>query len=90
MRGRVNSAFFMVRDVMFVLGMSMSGLADLMNIRLLFLLSSVAMLAAGGTVFFMPGLGQPAAEWKRLLSLLRGTEAAPRLGVGRAATLVDI
>jgi CRP-like cAMP-binding protein len=90
MRGRVNSAFFVVRDVMFVLGMSMAGLADLINIRTLFLLSSLAMLAAGAAVFFMPGLGQPAAEWRRLLSLLRGAEAAPRLGAGRIATLIDI
>ncbi|MGZ6317520.1 MAG: MFS transporter [Anaerolineales bacterium] len=90
MRGRVNSAFFVVRDVMFVVGMSMSGLADLLDIRLLFLLSSLAMLAAGAAVFFMPGLGQPAAEWRRLLSLLRGAEAAPRLGAGRVATRADI
>lgn len=90
MRGRVNSAFFVVRDVMFVLGMSMAGLADILNIRLLFLGTSLALLAAGSLVFVMPGLGQPAAEWKRLLSLLRGAEAAPRLGRGRVATIADI
>jgi MFS family permease len=90
MRGRVNSVFFVVRDVMFVIGMSMAGLADLMDIRLLFLLSSAAMLIAGGVGFVLPGLGQPTAEWRRLLSLLRGHEAAPRLGAGAAATLADV
>lgn len=90
MRGRVNSAFFVVRDVMFVLGMSLAGLADVLDIRLLFLCSSLAMLVAGSAVLFMPGLAQPAAEWKRLLNLLRGGEAAPRLGRGRVATVDDI
>ncbi len=90
MRGRVNSAFFVVRDVMFVLGMSLAGLADIMNVRLLFLISSFAMLAAGAVALVMPGLGQPLAEWRRLLNLLRGVEAAPRLGAGRAATVSEI
>ena len=90
MRGRVNSAFFVVRDVMFVLGMSMAGLADIMDIRTLFLVSSIVMLFASTAVLVMPGLGQPAGEWKRLLRLLRGEEAAPRLGAGRVATQEDI
>ena len=34
-------------------------------------------------VLVIPGLGQPSAQWKRTLSLLRGIEAAPRLGAGR-------
>jgi CRP-like cAMP-binding protein len=38
----------------------------------------------------LPGLGQPAAEWKRTLSLLRGAEAAPRLGAGRTATRSEV
>jgi CRP-like cAMP-binding protein/predicted MFS family arabinose efflux permease len=90
LRGRVNSAFFVVRDVMFVIGMALAGLADVVDVRLLFLVSSVALLAAGAAVLFLPGLGEPAAEWKRAWSLLRGAEAAPRLGAGRAATLVEI
>ncbi len=90
MRGRVNSAFFVVRDVMFVLGMSLAGLADIMNVRMLFLISSLAMLGAGAVALTLPGLGQPIAEWKRLLNLLRGVEAAPRLGAGRAATINEI
>jgi MFS transporter, DHA3 family, macrolide efflux protein len=90
MRGRVNSAFFVVRDVMFVFGMSMAGLADIMNVRLLFLVSSIAMMAAGAVALVMPGLGQPISEWKRTLDLLRGVEAAPRLGAGRSAAVPEI
>jgi CRP-like cAMP-binding protein/predicted MFS family arabinose efflux permease len=90
MRGRVNSAFFVVRDVMFVLGMALAGLADVIDVRMLYLASSVALLAAGVVVLFLPGLGEPFTEWKRAWSLLRGAEAAPRLGAGRAATLTEI
>ncbi len=86
MRGRVNSAFFVVRDLMYVVGMALAGLADVFNVRMLFLISSIAMLAAGAVVLVLPGLGLPAADWKRTLALLRGAEAAPRLGAGRAAT----
>lgn len=90
MRGRVNSAFFVVRDVMFVFGMSMAGLADFVSVRLLFFVSSMAMLGAGTLGLVLPGLAQPRAEWKRLFNLLRGMEAAPRLGAGIAATVAEI
>jgi CRP-like cAMP-binding protein len=70
--------------------MSLAGLADLMDVRTLFLLSSFALLFAGLVVLILPGLGQPAAQWKRTLSLLRGIEAAPRLGAGKPATVVEI
>ena len=90
LRGRVNSAFFVVRDVMFVVGMALAGLADLVNVRTLLIISSFALLFAGAVVLVFPGLGQPAAEWKRTLSLLRGAEAAPRLGAGRTATRAEI
>jgi CRP-like cAMP-binding protein/sugar phosphate permease len=90
MRGRVNSAFLVVRDVMFVVGMSMAGLADFVSLRLLMFISAAALLAAGVVGAALPGLSLPAAEWRRFLSLLAGTEAAPRLGGGRAATLEDV
>lgn len=90
MRGRVNSAFFVIRDLMFVAGMALAGLADIFNVRTLFILSSLALLFAGTLVLMLPGLGLPAAEWKRVFSLLRGEEAAPRLGGGRTATRTEI
>jgi len=88
-RGRVNSAFFVTRDVMFMGGMALAGLADVVDVRALFFASSLLLLAAGTLVLVMPGLGQPAAEWRRAVSLLRGARAAPGLGMGRAATLAD-
>jgi CRP-like cAMP-binding protein len=90
LRGRVNSAFFVVRDSMFVLGMALAGIADLFDVRALFLISSFALLFVGLVVLVLPGLGQPAAQWKRTWALLRGAEAAPRLGAGRIATRSDV
>jgi MFS family permease len=88
-RGRVNSAFFVSRDVIFMVGMVAAGLADLMNIRYLVGFSAILLLGVGFLALFMPGLGQPAAEWKRLVSLLRAAPAAPALGAVRAATMDD-
>jgi len=89
-RGRVFSAFFVTRDVMFMTGMAMAGLADTFDVRILYFGSSIIILATGIAISFMPGLKLPAGEWKRMITLLRGVEAAPRLGAGRATTLADI
>lgn len=90
MRGRVSSVFFVTRDVFFLIGMSAAGLADIMDVRILYLISSIMLLLAGALVLVLPELGQPAAQWKRTWSLLRGVEAAPRLGAGRTASLVEV
>ncbi|HLF73720.1 MAG TPA: MFS transporter, partial [Anaerolineales bacterium] len=37
MRGRVSSVFFVARDVLFLIGMSAAGLADIIDVRLLYL-----------------------------------------------------
>lgn len=90
MRGRVNSAFFVVGDICFLIGMGAAGLADYMDVRLLVLISAVILLAAGVVVLVIPGLGQSRAQWRRTVDLLRGVEAAPRLGMGRPATVSDV
>jgi CRP-like cAMP-binding protein len=90
MRGRVSSVFFVARDVFFLIGMSAAGLADIMDVRLLFLISSLILLLAGILILVLPELRQPTAQWKRTLALLRGAEAAPRLGAGRPATLAEV
>ena len=90
LRGRVSSAFFVSRDVLFLIGMSAAGLADVMNVRLLYLISAVMLLIGGAAILVMPELGQSFAQWKRTFSLLRGVEAAPRLGAGRPATLAEV
>jgi MFS family permease len=89
LRGRVNSAFFVVRSVCFMAGMAMAGLADLFDVRAMFLISSIVLVVVGLLAVVLPGLGQPAAEWRRALSLLRAASTAPGLGMGRAATLAD-
>jgi MFS family permease len=90
MRGRVSSAFFVSRDVLFLIGMAAAGLADYMNIRVLYLVSALMLVLAGVVIFFLPQLGQSRAQWRRTIDLLKGVEAAPRLGAGRPATLFEI
>jgi CRP-like cAMP-binding protein len=90
MRGRVSSAFFVARDVLFLIGMGAAGLADYMDVRLLYLISALMLILAGIALLFMPELGQSRAQWRRTIDLLRGVEAAPRLGMGRPATLSEV
>jgi len=89
MRGRVSSAFFVTRDVLFIVGMAAAGLADLINVRVMYLVSALIIMGGGFWVLFLPGLRQEAAEWRRALGLLRGALLAPGLGVGRPATPAD-
>jgi len=52
----------------------------------LFMVSAFLLVIAGAVVLIMPALRESTEEWKRTLALLRGIEAAPRLGFGRAAS----
>jgi DHA3 family macrolide efflux protein-like MFS transporter len=88
-RGRVNSTFFVARDVINLLGMAAAGLADIFNVRALMIVSGVIIIGAGLMAIVIPGLGQPAAEWKRAIRMLRSVKAAPGLGPARAATVSD-
>jgi len=88
-RGRVNSAFFVTRDVVFLVGMGVAGLADLIDIRLLVVVTSAILVLSGIWTNFLPGLGQPAAEWRRAMRLLRAAPSAPGLGAMRPATMAD-
>ena len=90
MLGRVNSAFFVTRDVVFLVGMSAAGLADLLNVRVLMLIAALLLVGCGLLALRMPGLRQSRAEWRQALSMLRSAAAAPGLGLGRAAVPADI
>ena len=90
MRGRVASVVLVSRDVLWLVGMGLAGLADLMNLRLLVFVVSAVWVAAAGLSLELPGLGQPAAQWRRSMALLRGAATAPRLSGGRPATLADL
>lgn len=89
-RGRVSSTFSVASNVFFLLGMGLAGLADYMDIRILYLVVSAATVAIGVVASVLPGLGQPAAEWRRAVALLRGAAAAPGLLNTRAATVADL
>jgi MFS family permease len=59
LRGRVHSAFFVSRDLMYVLGMAAVGLADVMDVRLLLGIGCAAIAACGLVALRLPGLGRP-------------------------------
>jgi CRP-like cAMP-binding protein len=88
-RGRVSSTFSVASNVFFLVGMVLVGVADYFDIRLVYLVAAVATLAIGVATGFLPGLGQPAAEWRRAVALLRGAAAAPGLVRTRGATPAD-
>ena len=58
--------------------------------RLLYLISALMLVAAGSILMFLPELGQSRAQWRRTVDLLKGVEAAPRLGSGKPATLSEV
>jgi len=90
MRGRVFSTNYVIRDVFYLTGMGLAGFADVIDVRVMFAASSGVLIAASLVGAFMPGIGQPAAEWRRSLALLRGAAAAPSVGAGRPATVEDV
>jgi DHA3 family macrolide efflux protein-like MFS transporter len=89
-RGRVASAFFVVTNAFFLVGMAAAGLADLIDVRLLYLLGSLVTIGCGAWALVLPGIGQPAAEWRRALALLRSAPAVSSLGLGRAVLPADV
>jgi MFS family permease len=90
MRGRVNSAFFVSRDIFFLIGMGAAALADIIDVRVMYLLASVIIVASGFLAQLLPGLRQGAAQWRRAVSLLRAAPVAPGLSAGRLPTPDDV
>ena len=90
MRGRVNSVFFVARDVLFLVGMGAAGLADAIDVRLMYLVSALILLAGGILVLVLPGLRQEGAEWRQALTLLRTAPDTSGLGTGRPVLLADM
>lgn len=90
LRGRVFSAFAVVRDVVFLVGIGLAGLADIIDVRYLVVGSSILLVLTGLWTGVVPGIGRPAAEWRRAMSALRGaTPATHAPSLIRPATLVD-
>jgi MFS family permease len=88
-RGRVSSAFGVVQNTTFLIGFALVGLADVFDVRAVYMAAAIGILSIGVVAIFMRGLGQPAAEWRRAVALLRGAAAAPGLTGTRAATADD-
>ncbi len=90
MRGRINSVFFVSRDVAYLLGMAAAGLADTIDVRVMYRSGGFILLLAAVLVLVLPGLRQERAEWRRALGLLRAAPSMPGIGVGRPAIPADV
>lgn len=88
LRGRVFSSLFVMRDVIFLAGMAGAGLADILPVRGLLVLSSAIVLVVGLAALVAPGVGRPAAEWRRGLVALRAARGGGEVH-GRPATMAD-
>ena len=90
MRGRVFSAFYVMRDVIFLLGMAGAGLADIIDIRLLIVVASSLLFVSAAFTLVAPGLG--ITTWRaasaRLAEAIAGAPGLETIPV-RAATMAD-
>ena len=89
MRGRVFSTTYLIRDVVYLIGMGLAGLADLWNPQVMFAVSSAVLIGIALFGAALPGIGQPAAQWRRTITLLRTAPKIP-LGAARPVTAADI
>ena len=89
MRGRVFSAYYVMRDVIFLFGMAGAGLADIVNVRVLIGFSAVLLFIGAGLVLVAPGLG--IRSLRAATARLEEAEGAPALAATpfRPATLAD-
>jgi len=90
MRGRVNSVYFVTRDVLFLIGMGAAGLADVIDVRLMYLISALILLGGAILVLVLPGLRQEGAEWRQAIRLLRTAPGRTGLGTGRIPLPADM
>jgi CRP-like cAMP-binding protein len=89
MRGRVFSAFYVLRDIVFLFGMAAAGLADVIGIRTMIFASGIILISAGALVLVAPGLS--VATWRAASARLRDAEpaVAGTLAPRRPATMAD-
>jgi CRP-like cAMP-binding protein len=87
LRGRVFSAFYVLRDVIFVAGMAAAGLADLVDIRLLIVVASCLLFVAAAVTLFAPGLDR--SSWRAAEDRLRESQTDVAVAA-RPATTLDL
>ncbi len=90
MRGRVSSAFFVSSNAFFLIGMAAAGLADVVDVRWLYLFGGLLTVGCGVWGLVLPGIGQPATEWRKALQLLRSAPVAVTKGIGRSVLPSDV
>ncbi len=90
-RGRVFSAFYVMRDVIFLLGMAGAGLADLpgVDLRVLIVIASSLLFVSAAFTLVAPGIG--IRTWRTAAARLAPAAGAPALATLpiRAATPAD-
>ncbi len=87
LRGRVFSAYYVMRDIIFLFGMAGAGLADVVNVRVLITFASVLLFGSAALALVAPGIGIRSLRAARMRLADAGAELA---GVTyRPATLVD-
>jgi MFS family permease len=88
-RGRVFSAFYVMRDVIFLIGMAGAGLADVIDIRWLIVFASSLLFVSAAFTLVAPGLGF--RTWRAASARLTAAEEAPSIAASpmRPATLAD-
>ena len=89
-RGRVSSAFFVAANAFFLVGMAAAGLGDIIDVRWLYLIAGLLTIGCAIWALVLPGIGQPAAEWRRALALLRSASSATPVSIGRAVLPSDV
>ena len=88
MRGRVFSAYYVMRDVIFLLGMAGAGLADIINVRQLIAFASVLLFGSALYALFAPGLGIRSLRAAQA-RLEEAAEPVPTAIPSRSATMAD-
>ena len=88
-RGRIFGAMMTLGHVVMLIGMGLAGLADIIGVREMMMVSVVLTAFSGVVALFAPGIGRPPAEWLRAITLLRQAGEAPALSIGRPATMED-
>jgi MFS family permease len=89
MRGRVFSAYYVMRDIIFLLGMAGAGLADVIDIRIMLVFSSILLFISAAFTLVAPGIGY--RTWGAAAARLAAAADAVGLAAlpARVATIAD-
>ena len=89
LRGRVFSALFVMRDVIFLAGMAAAGLADVFDVRVLIILASLILVVTALAALVAPGVGTSGGRVEARPSSTCGPPSPRPPGEVRPATMAD-